>query len=227
MVTASISTEIRHDAFGPSVDRGTTLSNLVVRASGPPSLRDYQGLFETCLDTVEPMLRRLDELGYRVALFIAGAELSSDKRATYPNYSLFGPASKLGVSAEATVEHDSLRDGTVRTAGLYQVKPADIVAVWTYMSRSGWALGIITKRPEALTRAGLERSYRTIAVDADGRPNHHADWISASRAFTPLGDVVMRVEGWADDKFREVEFLFDRKQPVGAIFGDDGSLRPG
>ena len=185
-------------------EKGERLLILEARTSGSPTLTDYTSLLQACCDAIRPILDGLHNQGYSMWLFLAGAEMTPDRRASYPNYSLFSPAEKLGVEMGKLIEHEFKRDGKVRTAGLYQVRADQYVNACEFMTRNSWSLAILSQREDLATLDSLNAIYRVAALDNSGEEMRSLDCVTASTLLAPLGDVVFRTLGSADAKYRSL-----------------------
>lgn len=197
---------------------GKHLFALKVQASGPPALTAYTSLLQACCDAIAPVLGGLHDQGYALWLLLAGAEMTQDRRATYPNYSLFSPAQKLGVEKGMFVEHDFRRDGKIRTAGLYKVRMDQYVSAFEFMTRNSWSFGILSHRADLAILDSLDAIYRQAALDRDGKEMRSLNWLAASALLAPLGDVGLRTLGSSDDKYRCLVLACGRTSAAAGLF---------
>ena len=188
------------------------------RVDGPPALHSYGPLIENCCNALAPTLEELRARGYRSWLLMVGANMTLERRSRYPAYALSSPAKREGLLEGQNVEQNFQRDGNIRTAGLYEMRPEQFREECLFLQRNSWTLGILSNRPEFLAMPDLTAIYDAAGWNEDGSPAFKTNFLQLSTLLGPLGDVIVKTDGAFDDRWRSVNLVYDPSAPVSAIF---------
>jgi hypothetical protein len=167
-------------------------------------------MLRACCDAARSLVHSLLDRGYHPSCLLIGAIMDPERTTRFPNYSLSGPARRLGVIDEKIVERTFSIDGAdevQRTAGIYLIDPSAFVAAAMYQTQHKLSLQIFSRRTDSLTRENLTTTYHAAAFDDQGTPTYNLNWRVLAAAICPMGDIVVKTFGAFDDKFRSVSFV--------------------
>ena len=186
------------------------LITLLVTAEIAPSQTNYDDMIKACWNTLSSGITVISKQGYNPWLLLAGANLSFERRASYKNFSLSNALTKSGIEPLDAIKRDYMNMSKVRAVGLYKIRPTAIADSLVFLSKSSWALLMLTRR----TYQELENDVDNIYKAADLSKTEYGltlNWQKVAYENALFGDIIVRTFGSADDKYRSVVVVFSRK----------------
>lgn len=196
------------------------LKTYMVTAQAEPSFVRYQELVDACVTTMQPKLDALFSHGYFPWMMLVGAEMTPERRKTFPNYSLSNPIREMGVQYTSHSEKTYEYLGKVRTTGLYQYRQENFGSLCSFMTNRSWSFLILSQRPAQEIHDQLDYIYDASDLLHTADRNVALNWQRASLLLCGLNDVVARMFGSADDKYRSLILTYGRNSELPAAIFD-------